>query len=101
MTPVAVVIFVPVPLHPDQDLCSDHCRQRRYHVAAVTSNPRAAARMYADGRAEKVVVARPEHRALLADDVEVVTEWVQRHLPRQRRTGRQSRQFRRPGVSET
>lgn len=57
------IIFVPEgQFDPHASRCMRYCQQRGYDVAGVvTGNWEAAADMLRDGRADAVVVSRPDH----------------------------------------
>lgn len=68
--------------------CANYALHRGYSVLSVTSDVDAVAAEWVTGRADRVIVARPEHRALLTAAVEVAVRPPARAWRRTKRTPR-------------
>lgn len=95
---VRAVIYVPERLRADicrwRRECHAHVRRRRWELAAITSSPRAVAQLLLEGRADRVVVARPEHRRDLLADLLAAVDVVTDHPARVRGDRRTHRLYR-------
>lgn len=65
--------------------CERECRRRGWTVAGVAATISGVAQLCATSGAERVVVARPEHRATLTTTVTVVGELARPGAQRTRR----------------